>query len=185
MDKIKLYDYAASANCYKVRLLLAQLGRSYERVPVDIFAGETLTPEYARLNPLRATPALEMAHGEVLVESAAILAYLAKGSNFLPEEPWTTAQTLQWLFLEQNEVVPAIGGLRFRLLTGRLSPSHPDAVRRRKEGETLLELLDDHLSSRTYFVGDSYTIPDIAMYGYLHVADEAGYDLTSRPALAG
>jgi glutathione S-transferase len=183
MDNIKLYDYAASANCYKVRLLLAQLGRPYERVAVDIFDGETLSAEFAQINPLRATPALQLRDGEVLSESGAILVYLADGSRFLPEDPWAVAQALQWLFVEQTEVVPAIGGLRFRLLTGRLAPTEPEAERRRQSGDVLLDLLEHHLTERTFFVAEAYTIADIAMYGYLHVADDAGYDLTSRPAL--
>lgn len=185
MKTIRLYDYPASANCYKVRLLLAQLGRSYERVLVDIFDGDTLTDGYARINPLRATPALELSNGEVLSESGAILFYLADGSRFLPTDPLRVAETLQWLFREQTEVVPAVGGLRFRLQTGRLTADQPEAVSRRHAGEILLELVDRHLASREFFVADAYTIADISMYGYLHVAEEAGYDLSARPAITG
>jgi glutathione S-transferase len=183
MDKLRLYDYSASANCYKVRLLLAQLGRPYERVAVDIFDGQTLTAEFERINPLRSTPALQLTDGEVLTESAAILAYLARGSSFLPDEPWTGAHVLKWLFIEQTEVIPAIGGLRFRLVTERLAPTDPEAKGRRRDGELLLDMLEHHLSGRTFFVAEAYTIADIALYGYLHVAEEAGYDLASRPAL--
>ena len=83
---LKLYDYTASGNCYKVRLLLAQLGRPYERIPIDIFGGDTLTPEYAAKNPARATPVLELEDGTFVTESNAILFYLARGTGFLPEE---------------------------------------------------------------------------------------------------
>lgn len=183
MDNIRLYDYSASANCYKVRLLLAQLERPYERVAVDIFDGQTLTAEFERINPLRSTPALQITDGEVLTESAAILAYLARGSRFLPDEPWTGAHVLKWLLIEQTEVIPAIGGLRFRLVTGRLAPTDPEAEGRRRDGELLLDMLEHHLSARTFFVAEAYTIADIAMYGYLHVAHDAGYDLASRPAV--
>jgi glutathione S-transferase len=183
MPPLKLYDYAASANCYKVRLLLAQLGRSYERVPIDIFAGETLTEDYGRINPNRSTPVLELHGGERLVESAAILAYLAHGTSLLPSEPLAMARVLGWLVYEQTDVIPAIGGLRFRLQTGRLEPDDPGAIKRREAGEEILPLLDRHLAGQEFFAGPDYTIADVAMYGYLHVAEEAGYDLARYPAL--
>lgn len=184
MSKLKLYDYPASANCYKVRLLLAQLGLPYERVDVDIFAGDTLTEAYREINPLRSTPVLELASGERLIESGAILFYLASGTPFLPEDPVFTAEALRWLFFEQTEVIPAVGGLRFRLQTGRLTADDPNAIQRRHDGEEILALLDEHLGEREFFVGPSYTVADIGMYGYLHVAGEAGYEIASYPALA-
>jgi glutathione S-transferase len=175
---LRLYDYAASANCYKVRLLLAQLELPYERVPTDIFAGETLTDEYAAMNPMRTTPVLETAHG-FLPESNAILLYLAEGTPFLPDDPFERAQVVRWLIYEQTDVIPMMGGLRFRLLTGRLAPGDEDAVRRKRGGEEVLRLLDDHLSDRELFVGERYSIADIGIYGYVHVAGEAGIDLPS------
>jgi glutathione S-transferase len=184
MNQLKLYDYSASANCYKVRLLLAQLERPYDRVTVDIFDGDTLTEEYRRINPLRTTPVLELPSGERLTESAAILVYLAAGTELLPEDPLSMAQVLSWLVFEQTDLIPAIGGLRFRLQTGRLRPEDPDAIGRRQDGEEILSLLDDHLTGREFFVGSSYTVADIALYGYLHVAEEAGFDLDSRRALS-
>jgi glutathione S-transferase len=181
---LKLYDYEASANCYKVRLLLAQLRRPDERVPVDIFAGETLTDEYFEINPLRTTPVLELEDGTRLTESAAILFYLASGTSLLPEEPLARAEVLRWLILEQTDVMPAIGGLRFRLQTGRFAADDPDALARRSDGEELLDLLDRQLGDREFLTGPAYTIADIAIYGYVHVAPEAGYDLSARPALS-
>src|SRR5918912_1068292 len=130
---MRLYDYAASANCYKARLLLAQLDRPYERVAVDIFAGETLTDEFAAINPARTVPVLETDDGRFLPESAAILVYLARGTPYLPDDPFELGQVVRWLVYEQTDVIPTMGGLRFRLLVGRLLPSDPDAVRR-KEG---------------------------------------------------
>jgi glutathione S-transferase len=182
---MRLYDYAASANCFKVRLLLAQLGTEYERVPVDIFAGETLTDAFAAINPARTTPVLEPAPGRYLPESAAILAYLAEGTPFLPAGVFERAQVLRWLAYEQTEVVPATGGLRFRLVTGRLAPDDDEAVRRRRDGEEVLRLLDAHLAEREFFVDGRYTIADIALYGYVHVAGEAGFELERYPAVAG
>jgi glutathione S-transferase len=176
---VKLYDYAASANCYKVRLLLAQLGLGYERVPVDIFAGDTLTDDYARINPARTTPVLEEPAGTFLQESNAILLELARGTPFLPDDP----QVHRWLFYEQADVVPTMGGLRFRLITGRLSPDDEDAVRRREASDEVLRLLDAHLTTREFFVDGSYSVADIGMYGYVHVAGEAGLGLEPYPAL--
>jgi glutathione S-transferase len=175
---MRLYDYPGSCNCYKVRLLLAQLGIAYERVPVDIFAGETLTDDYARKNPARTTPVLELGDGRVLPESAAILTYLAEGTPLLPDDAFARAGVIRWLVYEQTDVIPAIAGLRFRLLTGRLAPDDPDALRRRALAAEVLGLLDDHLRGRELFVGDAYSIADIALYGYTHRAGEAGIDLT-------
>jgi glutathione S-transferase len=177
---MRLYDYAASCNCYKVRLLLAHLGRTYERAPVDIFAGETLTDDYARINPARTTPVLETEDG-FLQESNAILVYLASGTPFLPDDPFELAQVTRWLVYEQTDVVMMIGGLRFRLLAGRWTPDHPEAIRRRAGALEVLQLLDDHLAEREFFVGDRYTIADIAVYGYSHRTEEAGIPLEPYP----
>ena len=180
---MRLYDYAASCNCYKVRLLLANLQRAYERVPVDIFDGETLTDEYARMNPGRTTPVLETDDGRFLPESNAILVYLAQGTEYLPEDPFERAEVVRWLVYEQTDVIPTVGGLRFRLLVGRLTPSDPNAVQRKEAGEEVLRLLDDHLAEREFFVGGRYTIADIAIYGYTHLAHEAGIDMEPYPHL--
>src|SRR5438309_288705 len=93
----RLYDYSASANCYKVRLLFAQLDRPYRRIPVDIFEGETLTPEFERLNPHRSTPVLELEDGRVLIESNAILWWLASGTELLPDDAFGQAEVCRWL----------------------------------------------------------------------------------------
>jgi glutathione S-transferase len=176
---MKLYDYAASANCFKVRLLLAQLGRDYERVPVDIFGGDTLTDEFAAINPARSTPVLEHPAGVFLPESNAILLHLAQGTPFLTDDP----QVYRWLFFEQADVVPAIGGLRFRLITGRLQLDEPDALRRRAAAHDVLALLDGQLAQRDFIVGDGYSVADIGLYGYVHVADEADLDLEPYPSV--
>ena len=177
---MRLYDYDASCNCYKVRLLLANLGLEYERVPVDIFAGETLTDEYARINPIRTVPVLDTDDG-LLPESNAILVYLASGTPFLPDDPWERAQVVRWLIYEQTDVVFMIGGLRFRLLVGRWTPDHPEAVGRREGALEVLRLLDEHLAEREFLVGGRYTIADIAVYGYSHRAEEARLDLQPYP----
>jgi glutathione S-transferase len=178
--ELRLYDYVASCNCYKVRLLLAQLGFDYERVPIDIFAGDTLTEEYGKINPARSTPVLET-DGHFLAESNAILAYLANGTRFLPSDAFAHAQVVAWLIYEQADVMPMIGGLRFRLVTNRLKPTDPDAVQRREGALAVLRTLDEHLASRDYLVAEAYTIADIAVYAYTHLAHEADIDTTPYP----
>jgi len=183
MESLKLYDYAASGNCFKVRLLLAQLGRPYERVPIDIFAGDTLTDDYRRKNPARATPVLEEGDGRLLPESNAILLYLGQGTRFLPDDSFDLAQVVRWLIFEQTDVMMMMGGLRFRLLTGRLTADSPDAIRRREGAEAALEFLDEHLRGHSFLAGNRYTVADIATYAYTHVAPEAGLDLGEYPAV--
>jgi glutathione S-transferase len=179
-DTMRLYDYTASAHCYKARLLLALLGRDYDRVPVDIFAGETLTDEYAELNPARETPVLELDDGRVLMQSNAILWYLAEGTDYLPGDPFERGQSAQWLFFEQERVTSGVASARFRVLTGR----NPELVPARFElGRTALAMLDAHLSERVFLVGDRCTIADIANFAYTHVAGDAGYDLGAYPAM--
>jgi len=180
---LRLYDYFASCNCYKVRLLLAQLGLPYERVPIDIFNGETLTDEYSAMNPSRTTPVLETEDRRYLPESNAILVYLAKGTPYLPDDAFELAQVVRWLIYEQTDVIPTMGGLRFRLLVGRLTPSDPDAIRRTEGVAEVLRLLDDHLRTRDFFVAGRYTIADVAIYGYSHLAHEAGIDMRPYPNL--
>ena len=174
---VRLYDYGASANCYKVRLLLAELGIEYERVPVDIFAGETMTEEYGAKNPALTTPVLELGPDSHLPESGAILLYLAEGTDLLPADRVARALVHRWLFFEQATIVPMIGGLRFRVVTGRLAPDSDEAERLRRIGMALLGTVDGHLARSEHFGGEGFTVADIAMYGYLHVAHEGGLDV--------
>ena len=165
-----------------MRLLLAQLGRPYERVPIDIFDGDTLTPEFGRLNPQRSTPVLELDDGRVLVESNAILWYLAAGTPFLPTDAFGQAEVVRWLIYEQTDVMYMIGGLRFRLITHRFSPDSDEAAARRRGAHQALKLIDGHLTAHEFLAADRYTIADIAVYAYAHVAEEAGVDTSGYPA---
>lgn len=174
---LRLYDYAPSANCYKVRLLLARLGRDYERVPVDIFAGETLTPECGAKNPGLTTPVLEYAPGAYLPESGAILLYLAEGTDFLPEPGPDRAHVHRWMFFEQANVVSILAALRFRVATGRLDPDSAEAERLRRISTAIVATVDGQLAGREFIVGNGCTVADLALYGYLHVAGEAGVDV--------
>ena len=179
---MRLYDYAPSANCYKPRLLLALLERDYERVPIDIFAGDTLTDAYVAVNPARETPALELDDRTVLTQSNAILWFLAEGTTFLPQDSLERGQVVQWLFFEQERVMVGIGGARFRILTGRT----PELIPARLElGESALTMLEAHLEGRSYLVGDSCSIADLSNFAYAHVAQDAGFRLTDYPAVSG
>ncbi len=180
---MRLYDYAASGNCYKVRLLLALLGRPYERVAIDIFAGDTLTDEYARLNPLRETPVLELETGEVIAQSNAILWYLAEGTTYLPETQVGRAHVLQWLSFEQERVMTGLGGTRFRRVTGRAALDRTADARRFELGQDALATLDEHLAARSFVVGESCTIADLSLFAYAHVANDAGFELARHPGV--
>jgi glutathione S-transferase len=180
---LRLHDYAASANCYKVRLLLAQLAHEFERVPVDIFGGDTLTDEYTKLNPQRQTPVLERDGAEPLTESGAILVHLAEGTEYLPADPNERAQALRWLFFEQTEVIQGIAGLRFRLVTQRIRPDGREALWRRSVGQAALTVLNDKLGKSNYLAGDAYSIADISLFAYVHVANEAGFELSEYAAV--
>ena len=179
---MRLYDYAPSANCYKPRLLLALLERDYERVPIDIFAGDTLTDAYVAVNPARETPALELDDRTVLTQSNAILWFLAEGTTFLPQDSLERGQVVQWLFFEQERVMVGIGGARFRILTGRA----PELIPARLElGESALTMLEAHLEGRSFLVGDSCSIADLSNFAYAHVAQDAGFRLTDYPSVSG
>jgi glutathione S-transferase len=176
---MRLHDYSASGNCYKVRLLLALLGQPYERVAVDIFAGDTLTDEFAALNPERTTPVVELDDGQTLTESAAILWYLAEGTGFLPDDRLGRAQVLRWVCFERA-FTPAVAGARFQVMTGRTDDETPFLL---SKGRSVLARLDHRLDGREWVAVDSPTIADIALFGYAHVADDAGFDLTAHRAI--
>jgi glutathione S-transferase len=174
---MRLHDHAASGNCYKARLLLSLLAIAYERVEVDIFAGDTLTDEYAALNPVRETPVLELDDGTTIAQSNAILAYLAHGTAYLPEDRLEQAQVHQWLAFEQERVMGGIGGPRFRRLTGR-----PEIPGRLEIGAAALGLLDAELAEHHWLVGDRCTIADLAVFAYAHVAPDAGLEVPTAAA---
>jgi glutathione S-transferase len=149
-------------------------------VPIDIFAGETLTPAYARINPARETPVLELDDGTLVTQSNAILWYVATGTAYLPERTADRAQALQWLFFEQERVMSGIGGSRFRILTQRAGDH---LASRLALGKTALELLEAHLESHDYLASPACSVADIANFAYAHVAADAGYALSDYPAV--
>ena len=167
---MRLYDYAASGNCFKVRLLLSLLGTPYKRVPVDIFGGDTLTDAYFAINPLRETPVLELEGGERIAQSSAILWYLGEGTPFLPSGRLERAQVVQWLAFEQERVMSGLGGSRFRLITGRAGQDDPAIVARLETGRGALDVLEAHLDGRDWVVGERATIADVGLFPYISVA---------------
>jgi glutathione S-transferase len=180
---LKLYDYAGSGNCYKVRLLLAQLGLEYERVPTDIFAGESTTPAHLARNPAGRTPVLELPSGETLAESNAILLYLAEGTSLMPADLLRRARVWQWLFFEQNFLEPNVGTARFWRLTGR-DAERPEVFAARVEaGRASLDALEGHLDGCRFLLGDAYTVADVSLFAYAHVAGDAGIDMQPYPAV--
>lgn len=151
---------------------------------VDIFAGEARTDDFLRdKNPAGRIPVLEVEPGRFLPESNAILCFLAEGTAFLPEDRFERAQILQWLFFEQNLLEPGIGTVRFWRLTGR-EPQRAEATRLKVEqGVEALSTLERHLRTRRFLAGERYTLADIALYAYTHVAPQGGFDLQPFPAV--
>jgi glutathione S-transferase len=180
--RVKLYDWLPSGNGYKVRLLLAQLGQRFEYEELDIMRGETRTPEFLARNPNGRIPVLELEPGVYLAESNAIQWYLAEGTDFLPRERLARAQVLQWMFFEQYSHEPYIAVVRHWVQTGE-AQERPDLAERRQRGAGALTAMERHLSGRSYFVGERYTIADIALYAYTHVAPEGGFELAPYPAV--
>jgi glutathione S-transferase len=179
-----LYDYLDSGNGYKVRLLLAQLRQPYRFVELDIMAGATRTPEFLAKNPNGRIPTLELDDGTCLAESNAILWYLARDSSFVPAAHLAQTQVLQWMFFEQYSHEPYVATPRFILK--HLPPDSPrrlELPERLARGRAALAVMESHLGRHQYFVGDRYSIADIALYAYTHVAEEAQLDLEPLPAV--
>ncbi|GIZ50478.1 glutathione S-transferase family protein [Noviherbaspirillum aridicola] len=181
---MKVYGDIFSGNCYKVKLMLALLGIPHEWVHVDIVAGATREPGFLALNPNAKIPVLEFAPGEHLWESNAILNYLADGTPFLPSERLARARVLQWQFFEQYSHEPQIAVARFiaRYL-GLPENRRQEYLARQEGGHKALRVMEDQLRRTPYIAGDVYTIADISLYAYTHVAHEGGFDLSAYPAI--
>jgi glutathione S-transferase len=181
---VLLYNSPVSGNCYKVRLLLAHLGLDYETQEVSVVDRSNREELLGRLNPAGRVPTLVLDDGQALAESNAILWYFGDGTPFVPDERLARAQVLQWLFFEQYDHEPAIAVARFlRTYSGR-----PELFEERRDellqrGERALGSMERHLDGRSWLVGDTFTIADIALYAYTHAADEGGFDLAGFPAI--
>ena len=179
-----LYDSPVSGNCYKVRLLLAKLGLPYERRTLSV-ADRSDRPELlGTLNPALRVPTLVLDDGRPLAESNAILWYFGEGTGFVPADPYLRAQVLQWMFFEQYDHEPSIAVARFWLRYSGTPELFADRLPGRIEaGNRALAAMEGHLAGRNWLVGDGFTVADIALYAYTHVADEGGFELERYPAI--
>jgi glutathione S-transferase len=177
-----LYDSDVSGNCYKVRLLLAHLGLEYERYPLDVVDRSNRNEILGGLNPGLRVPTLVLDDERALGESGAILWYLGDGTEYVPEGPFDRAKVLQWMFFEQYSHEPYVAVPRFWLTKG-IDVDPETLAERQRIGYLAFDALEPHLAGHDYLVGDTFSIADIALYAYTHVADEGGFDLAGYPEI--
>jgi glutathione S-transferase len=180
-----LYNSQVSGNCYKVRLLFAHLGLDYEREELSVTDRSNRPEVLGGLNPALRVPTLVLDDGRSLGESGAIIWHFGEGTRFVPDDPFERAQVLQWMFFEQYDHEPAIAVVRFWLrYSGRPREDFVDRLDERvAAGHRALDTLQRHLDGRAWLVGDGMTLADIALYGYTHVAAEAGFEMERYPAI--
>jgi glutathione S-transferase len=178
-----LYDSRVSGNCYKVRQLFAHLGIAYERREVDVVDRSGRLELLGAFNPALRVPTLVFDDGRSMGESDAIMFYFAEDTPYLPEDRFERAQVLQWLFFEQYSHEPNIAVARFWAIA-EITPSDADREAKVRGGTAALKAMERHLGEREFLVGERYTIADIALYAYTHVAPEGGFELDAYPAIA-
>ncbi len=184
---LKLHSMQSSGNCYKVRLLLARLEKPFELVDIDVLSGANRTPDFLMKNPEGRVPLLELPGGRFLAESNAILFYLAQDTRYLPVDALARAEVLRWMFFEQHSHEPAIAAARFwlKLVRGGRDLRTHDIDRWQEEGYAALRVMERHLGRRPFFVDETLSIADIALYAHTHVAEEGDFDLSGFPAVRG
>lgn len=187
MDGLVLHEYAASGNCYKIRLTAALLGLALERRDYDILKGETRTDAFlASVNANGRIPVLQIGDA-FLPESNAACFYLADGSALIPDDRFDRADMLRWMFFEQYNHEPNIATLRFWIafvgLDALSDIQRAQIAAKRAAGEAALDVMEKHLAGRRFFVGDALSLADVALYAYTHVAGEGGFDLAAYPAV--
>ncbi|MBD3644210.1 glutathione S-transferase family protein [Alcanivorax sp.] len=179
-----LYEFSSSGNCYKLRLAMAQLGISFRRIEKDITRGETRATDFLAINPNGRIPVLVTPDNKVLPESNAALWYLGKDSKLMPEDDFQQAQALQWMFFEQYNHEPNIATSRYWIhVLGEREKYAEALVEKQQKGHDALRVMESHLSGRNFFVGSDYSIADIALYAYTHVAGQGGFSLEDYPAI--
>jgi glutathione S-transferase len=184
-ERLVLHEYSASGNCYKVRLTAAMVGKSLDRREYDIMKGETRTPVFlSRVSPNGRIPVLQI-NDRFIPESNAACYYVAEGSNLIPTDPFDHADMLHWMFWEQYNHEPNIATLRFWMRW--VKPENLNDLQRlqmpgkRKAGNEALQLMNDHLEGRGWFVGDQTSLADLCLFAYTHVAGDADFDLKRCP----
>ena len=184
---LKLYGMTGSGNCYKPALLMRQIGLPFRWVEVDILKGGSRTPEFLARNPNGRVPLLEVtdhSRTRALAESNAMLCYLAEGTPFLPEDRWPRAQVMQWLFFEQYSHEPYIATVRFWIKYLHKQDEWKDKIAESsKKGHAALAVMEQQLAKTPFLVETGYSIADIALYAYTHVAHEGGFSLDAYPAI--
>ncbi|AFY71240.1 Glutathione S-transferase domain protein [Thalassoporum mexicanum PCC 7367] len=183
---MKLYTFQPSGNCYKVRLLLAQLGLEYKAIELNPFKPETFPPEFLSINPAGKVPVLGLDSGEVLLESSAMLCYLAEGSDFYSDDRLKRAQILRWLFFEQFSIAPNIGPVRVWIKMFKQADRYAEVIKfKRQKAYAALEVIEKQLSlpQNPFLVGNQYTIADMAMFAYINLAPQGDFDLSPYPAI--
>lgn len=180
----RLYDFLPSGNGYKVRLLLNQLGIPFERIEIDVLQGATRSPEFLKKNPNGRIPVLELEPNVFLSESNAILIYFSQGTQFLPSDRLDHARVMQWLFFEQYSHEPYIATSRFWMsILDKADQYRKELLQKVEPGYAALGIMEQRLSNHPFLVGDRYTIADIALYAYTHVAHEGGFNLETFPGI--
>ncbi|MBE9096265.1 glutathione S-transferase family protein [Tychonema sp. LEGE 07203] len=180
----KLYEYSPSGNCYKVRLLLTQLNIPFDRTEINILQKQSRTPEFLVKNPNGRIPVLEIESGKFLFESNAIMFYLSEKTEFFPSDKFERAQVMQWLFFEQYSHEPYIATSRFWISVLGKAEEYKEALQQKQApGYAALGVMEQHLEKNEFFVGDRYSIADIGLFAYTHVAAEGGFNLTRFPAI--
>jgi glutathione S-transferase len=183
-DLLKIYGDSKSGNCYKLKMLCAEMQIEYDWHEVDILAGETRTPEFLAMNANGRIPLLAHPDGRYLAESNAILCYLADGSEFFAGDAFARAEILQWMFFEQYSHEPYIATSRFIVrYLGNPPERQADLEQKRAGGYAALGVMDRQLQENEFMAGEKFTIADIALFAYTHVADEGGFDLGDYPAV--
>ena len=181
---LKLYNSEPSGNCYKIRLLLAQLEIPYETIEVDVVSGGPRPTGLLQNNPLNKVPLLVFEDGRTLPESDAVLWYLARDTPLLPSDDWQQAQVLRWMLFEQNMHESSIAVNRFLIKFANRKEQLAEAIRfNHRRGVMALDAMERQLEVEPFFVAERYSIADIALYGYTHVASEGEFDLQPYPAI--
>lgn len=180
---VLLFDNPVSGNCYKVRLILGLLDIEFERRELSVVDHSDRAEVLGGLSPSLNVPTVVLEDGRPLAESNAILWYFADGTRYAPDDPYERAQVLQWMFFEQYRHEPGIAVVRFWVSISENPPPAADIEARRTVGRAALDVMERHLGDHEYFVGERFTIADIALYAYTHVAPEGGFDLEPYPAV--